>query len=330
MSGGACFTPELNPRPSYPWFLDTLKEEAKKYVRTSLIGTVMVALLHPTFLACVNWLVKAMNFTEQMIFTFISMNILLALWLTMNFFFIACLKIQSLSDYQFVRKKSQKPSSELLKRTLIEAFFGKFFINPVGTYILFYAFKWFGMPKFTDPLPEFTSIFFGFCVSIFFNDFFFYWVHRTLHHPWLYGRIHKKHHNYVGTILIAAEYAHPVEVVCANLVPTIGGCLFFGCHGSVLIYFVWLGIRIFRTYESHSGFCFYGSWLHKMGLTYSENAAFHDFHHTKNSGNFGTVLLDAFYGTMDGWIEQGECDGYVKRYRQAENRLRNTRAKVSK
>jgi sterol desaturase/sphingolipid hydroxylase (fatty acid hydroxylase superfamily) len=41
------------------------------------------------------------------------------------------------------------------------------------------------------------------------NDFLFYWAHRALHHPKLYGRIHKQHHLFKQTIGIAAEFAHP-------------------------------------------------------------------------------------------------------------------------
>jgi hypothetical protein len=65
--------------------------------------------------------------------------------------------------------------------------------------------------------------------------------------------------------------------------PTIGGCLFFGCHGSALLFFVWLTYRLKQTYEAHSGFCFRGSLLWKLGLSNADAAAYHDFHHTGNS-----------------------------------------------
>ena len=90
--------------------------------------------------------------------------------------------------------------------------------------------------------------------------------------------------------------------------------------------------RLHQTYEGHSGYCkvyiicthltlfsnpslgFYGTFLHKIGLTYSEGAAFHDFHHTGNRGNFGgPVYLDYFFGTMDAWFLLGGTQGYVDR-----------------
>lgn len=35
-------------------------------------------------------------------------------------------------------------------------------------------------------------------LSFIIEDFYFYWVHRLLHHPALYKHIHKVHHDYAG------------------------------------------------------------------------------------------------------------------------------------
>ena len=45
----------------------------------------------------------------------------------------------------------------------------------------------------------------------------FYFAHRALHHPALYARFHKQHHEYKGSVGFAAEYATLVEQVCARL-----------------------------------------------------------------------------------------------------------------
>jgi len=63
--------------------------------------------------------------------------------------------------------------------------------------------------------------------------------------------------------------------------------------------------------ESHSGYCFEGSWLHKIGLTNATIAAHHDFHHTRNQGNFGWEILDYAFGTMDEWVSIGGRKGYL-------------------
>lgn len=318
MSGGASFTPKLSPRPDYPSAFEALTKAAKSYIRIGVIGTFFVVLLHPMFVAVVNWHIRTKGLSEQTVFAILSVNVNLATYITTALFFIMCLKSETLTGYQFVRKKSQKPSSELVKQTLVDAFVSKFFMIPITSYFFYNIFRWFGMPSFTDPLPKVSRIFTGFLVSTIFNDLGFYWFHRALHHPALYGKFHKQHHNYIGTISIAAEYAGPIEQIFSNIFPTIGGCLFFGCHGSVLIYYVWMVYRLINTYETHSGFCFYGTFLHKIGLTNSEIAAYHDFHHTKNHGNFGSPFMDYLFGTMDAWMQLGACKGYVAQYRRAE------------
>jgi len=318
MSGGANFTPKLYPRPKYPSVAEALTKAAKSYIRIGVLGTVSVVLMHPMFVAVVNWLIKTKGLSEQTVFAIFNANVTLVTYVIAAFFFTMCLKFETFTDYQFVRKKSQKPSSELVKKTLVDAFVSKLFIIPITSYFSYHIFRWFGMPSFTDPLPKVGRIFTGFFVSNLFNELGFYWLHRALHHPALYGRFHKQHHNYIGTISIAAEYAGPLEQVFANIFPTIGGCLFFGCHGSVLIYYVWMVRRLIDTYEAHSGFCFSGTLLHKIGLSHSEMAAFHDFHHTKNHGNFGSPFTDYLFGTMDAWMQLGAFKGYVAQYRRVE------------
>lgn len=39
-----------------------------------------------------------------------------------------------------------------------------------------------------------------------------------------------QHHEFAGTIGIAAEYANPVEQIFANMLPTLGGVIFFPTH----------------------------------------------------------------------------------------------------
>ena len=109
--------------------------------------------------------------------------------------------------------------------------------------------------------------------------------------------MHKQHHTYTGTISIAAEFAGVPETILANLIPSIGGCLFFGRHP--LVFLVWLAVRLEQTYEAHSGVAFVGTALHRLGFTNASAAVFHDFHHTENRGNFGAPWTDWIFGTMD-------------------------------
>jgi len=326
MSGGACFTPQLNPRPTYPSFLSIIMRQAKSYARVSILGTIATVILYTTYIDIVNFFMSR-GFGEPFIFSLLTGLVHGGFYIGWNLSFH--IFREYIADYQFTRKDFQVPTVALVKRTLIEAVFGIIIITPPLTYaVWYYVFKYFGMPRLDAPLPEFSRIIVGWLVSIFFNDFGFYWAHRAFHHPILYGRFHKQHHSYIGTIGIAAEFASLPEQIFANTIPSIGGCLFFGCHGSALIFMLWLACRLSFTYEAHSGYCFYGTFLHKLGLTYSNGAAYHDFHHTKNQGNFGSSLMDYLFGTMDAWVEAGECEGYIERYRRAECDSRSEKTKV--
>lgn len=144
-----------------------------------------------------------------------------------------------------------------------------------------------------------------------FNDFGFYFTHRLLHHSSVYKLWHKKHHEFKGTIGFAAEYAHPIEVVLSNQLPTLGGIFLVGTHP--LCVFVWLAFRLQQTYEAHSGYCFRNTLLNDFPLyvLHAEAAAHHDHHHTVNLGNFGG-FTDYIFGTMDHWQSVGGEEGYIE------------------
>lgn len=46
---------------------------------------------------------------------------------------------------------------------------------------------------------------------ILFTDFFIYWIHRGLHHPILYKRLHKPHHKWVMPTPYASHAFHPID-----------------------------------------------------------------------------------------------------------------------
>ena len=85
----------------------------------------------------------------------------------------------------------------------------------------------------------------------------------------------------------------------------------FGTHP--LFQGVWLLIRLFQTYEVHSGYSFHNTLLGKSGLLNGE-ASFHDHHHTMNLGNFGAEHMDWLFGTMDHYVRDGREQGYLAKH----------------
>lgn len=312
-TGGACFTPRLNPRPKYPSPMRIIKKTVLEIVRVGTLCTVVAMLVYPKYLAFVNWLTQQ-GYSEQMAVVIMFLSVHTGCYVIINGTFFLCEQNGWLEEYKFIRKKYQKPTVELMKKTIWEQVINQLIAGPIfGFYVFYHVFKFFGMPRLDAPLPTVPRLWAAFVFSKLFNDVGFYWSHRMVHHPKLYGMIHKQHHTYTGSIGIAAEYAGFVESIVSNLIPSIGGCMFFGCWGSFLIMLVWIAERLWQTYETHSGYCFYGTWAHSIGLTSIETAAYHDFHHSGNRGNFGAPWLDYLCGTMDAYCQLGLLEGYMEK-----------------
>jgi methylsterol monooxygenase len=197
--------------------------------------------------------------------------------------------------------------------TVIAASISQLIVNPVLTYYLYPVFQYFGFLALDAPLPSYTELFLTYSGGFVFNDIMFYLAHRTLHSKALYF-LHKQHHQYAGSMGIAAEYAGPLESVFANIIPSIGGVVVFGCHHPICI-IIWLSMRLKQTYFAHSGYCFQNTILDTLGLSHADSAIFHDHHHTTNRGNFGSPFTDYIGGTMDSFVAAGGYDGYLSKKR---------------
>jgi len=67
---------------------------------------------------------------------------------------------------------------------------------------------------------------------------------------------------------------------------------------------IWIFIRIIKTTEAHSGYEF--SWSPLNKLPFFNSADFHNFHHLKFKGNFGSFLTiwDTICGTLNKEYEE--------------------------
>jgi len=309
MSGGACFTPRLKVRPEYPSATYVIKKTLLSYARVSCLCMLAALSLEPFYQRITKALFSS-GHSERLVFTLFTLAVHTGTYVLCNGFFYIAEHFGWLIEYKFQRKPYQIPSTALIRRTLLEAAVNQLVTGPPVVWFFFLAFKYFGMPSMSTQLPHWLTVLGSFALANFINDIGFYFSHRLVHSKFLYAKIHKQHHTYNGSIGITAEYASPIEQILSNQLPSIGGCLFFGAHP--LVFFVWIIARLQQTYEGHSGFCFYGTFLHSIGLTYADGAAYHDFHHSGNRGNFGALWLDWICGTMDAWVALGGTEGYIK------------------
>merc|ERR1740123_1184813 len=154
------------------------------------------------------------------------------------------------------------------------------------------------------PTPGVLAMSVFFCMLC--EDFTFYWAHRLLHHPRLYPHIHKMHHQYTQTVSIAAEYCHPVEFILANLLPTSVGPMILGPKMHIVTVFAWYVVRVGETLDGHCGYEFSCSPYRLIPM--SGSAEYHDYHHSRNVGNYASFfsVWDTVFGTNHSYAREVE------------------------
>lgn len=205
-------------------------------------------------------------------------------------------------DYQLQRPRPA-PESELLHECLVKNLRSHFAVTPLLLYLFVYdAYVYMGMKidyaswQATPWITIFRDLF----ISLVLNDTGFYWSHRALHSPFLYKRIHKQHHQFKAPVPEASEWAHPVEDIFGNILPTLAGCFLMGSHLYLVAFWLWL--RLWKTLDAHSGYNLpfpLSIWHCLPGMLGSE---MHDFHHESKEGMnscFGamTTFWDVVCGT---------------------------------
>jgi len=133
----------------------------------------------------------------------------------------------------------------------------------------------------------------------FFDDTYFFFLHRWLHvNKELYRRIHKVHHKAFSPLPIEYIYVHPLEWMAGAVAP-VTGMIVLGIIGGTLNFWVFLvysGLRTIHELDIHSGFR--SKWFRFVPLL--GHAEHHDLHHAKpHIGNYAAtyVFWDRIFGS---------------------------------
>ncbi|MEE4193276.1 MAG: sterol desaturase family protein [Halieaceae bacterium] len=140
------------------------------------------------------------------------------------------------------------------------------------------------------------------------HDAYFYWVHRAMHHRWLFRRFHLVHHrSRTPTPWAAYAFAPGEAFLMALFVPAV--TWFLPVHEVVM--FVFLAIMILRNAMGHSGVEFHPHWWVDSPLDCLTSVVHHDLHHQRARGNYGL-----YFTWWDRWMGTEFAD-YKARFRQA-------------
>lgn len=182
-------------------------------------------------------------------------------------------------------QQDSAPSMRLIKEVIVEVLANHFVISPLVAYFLLWPLAQALEMPLRGPLPPVLTMVSQMVVFMVINDVLFYWAHRTLHtFPWLYKHIHSQHHRFTTPISWAAEFAHPVEGILANTIPTLAGPFLLRAHVFTIV--VWMMVRMWETLDAHCGFDFpFSPWRLIAPLMLGPEG--HDWHHSHNRGNYG-------------------------------------------
>ncbi|KAL7311982.1 C-4 sterol methyl oxidase [Mucor circinelloides] len=162
--------------------------------------------------------------------------------------------------------------------------------------------------KVSAPFPAWQNMLPQLAIFFIFEDFYHYHMHRFMHWPPFYKRVHKVHHEYAAPFGIAAEYAHPIETMILGF-GTIGGPLIYhaltslvfklddawGLHLVTML--LWIVLRLFQAIDAHSGYDF--PWSLCNWVPFWAGADHHDYHHQAFIGNYASSFRwwDYLFGT---------------------------------
>jgi sterol desaturase/sphingolipid hydroxylase (fatty acid hydroxylase superfamily) len=149
----------------------------------------------------------------------------------------------------------------------------------------------------------------AFAALIFFNEAWFYWWHRLLHHPILFKYVHSVHHRSVDVNPFTSYSFHGVEgfILGAWAIPL---ALLVPMSVKVLIAAQVVGLA--NNVVSHLGYELLPKWWVRVPpFKWFSSATFHSLHHSTFNGNYG--LMTRFWDRLMGTEVRSYEQVFVKR-----------------
>jgi len=155
-----------------------------------------------------------------------------------------------------------------------------------------------------EKLPDSWELMRHFVFMMFAEDLFYYFTHRLFHCYPFYQLFHKTHHELDHPLAISAEYQHPVEFMFSIHYSFFFGMLLLGNRMHVFTTMIWAILRVLEIHDGHSGYEF--PWSIFRLIPFGTDATYHDFHHTRNVGNYSSFMTiwDSVFNTNIDFYEK--------------------------
>lgn len=166
-----------------------------------------------------------------------------------------------------------------------------------------------GMLILKTPLGEYTQVYrdlsayalwwipISIVLALVLHDTYFYWMHRTVHHPKLYRRIHLVHHQSINPSPWASYSFHFLEgILEAMIAPLL--LFLIPMHPIALIAFGLVSFSM--NVYGHLGYEIAPQWFrHSLLFEILNTSTHHNIHHSKFKGNYGLYfrVWDRLMGT---------------------------------
>lgn len=225
----------------------------------------------------------------------------------LNIFFITIYKLklpffekQKITNLPWPWEQKKEDWHKQLKK-MVFTYIINFFIVVLGGQILLSRF--YKCRTDNESYPGFFETWIGCFLFMISEDFYFYWIHRFLHSPYIYQYIHKQHHKYYNLIYLNSVDSHPFEFFLGNFFTTLTGMFAFGPTFHFVTFTVFGLLRIIEGTETHCGYEFNFS-MFKIYPFEIQNS-YHNYHHIKNIGNYCIFFTfwDDLFGTNKHFYE---------------------------
>jgi len=196
-----------------------------------------------------------------------------------------------------IKSRHPPPTGEAVRAAAMDTAINHLIIRPI---VLFAMYPWLHARLQWAPsaLPTVWVLAEQLIFCMLFDDSWFYCVHRLFHEVgWLYRTVHKQHHSFKHTHVVAVEYAHPIEDVLCNTLATIGGALVLRVH--LAVFWLYISLKLWQSIDAHSGYDLPFPVSPWSAVRWMDCAPAHAYHHGEVRGNYGGFFTfwDHAFGT---------------------------------